>query len=249
MQGRVLDVARNLIRQVVEDLKKVLEQEVKRHLSGKPDRNKRSFHKRSRDLHVKNTIRANLRRWDGDKKQLLASDLRFFSRMRRSVTWDIIICIDCSGSMADSVIHSAVMAGIFAALPGLRIKLVVFDTNIIDLSDHADDPVEVLMSVQLGGGTFIDKAVTYCASLVEQPSKTIMVLVTDFYEGGDARALLRQVKELCGAGVKFWGSPPWIRTRNRFMITIWPGRCADAGASVAALTPGKLAEWVARVIK
>ena len=92
-----------------------------------------------------------------------------------------MVCIDCSGSMADSVIHSAVMAGIFHAMPSLRVRLVAFDTNIVDLSEHVDDPVEVLMSVQLGGGTDIAKAMRYCLRLIEQPTRTIVVRVEPIF--------------------------------------------------------------------
>ena len=83
-------------------------------------------------------------------------------RKCRHLPWEVILCVDQSGSMADSVIHSAIMAGILAGLPAVRVRLVVFDISIVDLSEHAADPVEGLMSVQRGGGTDIGAAVRYC---------------------------------------------------------------------------------------
>jgi len=68
--------------------------------------------------------------------------------------------------MLDSAIFSTVMASIFAGLPGLRTSLVLFDTDVVDLSDKVSQPVDVLLSVQLGGGTDITRALGYAATLV-----------------------------------------------------------------------------------
>ena len=250
MQGKVLDVARRIVRQVVEDLRKKLESEVRRALIGRVDRHRRSRFKQARNLDLVRTIRRSLKHYDPETRKLSAVDLHFFSRQKRHVQWDIILCVDCSGSMLDSVIHSAVMAGIFHALPSVRCKLVAFDTAIVDLSDHVDDPVEVLMSVQLGGGTDIGGAMQYCAGLVEQPTRTIVVLVTDFYEGGSPTRLLATIKELAGAGVRACSA--WPRSIEKAQPVYdhrLAAECAAAGADVAALTPQRLTEWVAAAMR
>lgn len=125
----------------------------------------------------------------------------------------------------------------------------MFDTNVVDLSAHVDDPVEVLMSVQLGGGTDIQQAVAYCSGLVEQPSKTIVVLVTDFYEGGDASRLVALVKQLSGSGVQVWGLTALDQQAQPVFDRDVAERCAQAGAQIAAVTPSRLAEWVAEVVR
>jgi Mg-chelatase subunit ChlD len=249
MQGRVLEVAREIVKKVSEELRRKLESEVRRALSGRADRNQRSRFKQARNLHLKRTLEASLKHYDPDKKRLTAADLHFFSRLKRHTQWQIIICVDCSGSMVDSVIHSAVMAGIFHALPSIRVRLVAFDTNVVDLSDRVDDPVEVLMSVQLGGGTDIGAAMHYCASLVEQPTRTIVVLVTDFYEGGSPGRLIQTVKQLCGAGVRVWTLAALDQQAQPMYDHQIAVACATAGAEVAALTPERLSEWVAKVVR
>jgi hypothetical protein len=150
--------------------------------------------------------------------------------------------------MADSVIHSAVMAGIFAGLPSLRVKLVVFDTEVIDLSEQADDPVEVLMSVQLGGGTDIAKALQYCEKLVEQPRRTVLVLVSDFMEGGSVGQLLGAVKRMKESGVILLGLAALDADAVPVHDPQMAQRLVDAGMEIAALTPKQLAGWLSRIV-
>ena len=122
---------------------------------------------------------------------MLVEEVRFMARQRRrNIQWDVIILVDQSGSMAGSVLHSAVSAAILAGLPGLSVRLVLFDTGLADLSHLAQDPVEVLMSSQLGGGTDIAKAMHYAETLVSQPSRTVLALISDFEEGGSVSSLL-----------------------------------------------------------
>ena len=172
---------------------------------------------------------------------------KFFSRNTRHLPWDVILCVDQSGSMAESVIHSAVMAGIFAGLPSLRVKLVVFDTNVVDLTEHAEDPVEVLMSVQLGGGTDIAGALGYCEKLIEQPWRTVFVLVSDFIEGGSASAMLATVKRMKESGVTLLGLAALDANAVPVHDPQMGLKLVDAGMEVAALTPKQLAGWLARI--
>ena len=248
MKGEVLEVARSIIRRVVEELQRRLATEVRRTLWGKLSRRHRSPQKVMANLDIRRTIRDNLKHWDADRKRLTVDRLHFYGRVQRHLPWHVVMAVDCSGSMADSVIYSAVMAGIFKGLPGIEVSLVAFDTNVIDLSDRIDDPTEVLMSVQLGGGTDIGGAVGYCTTLVKQPHRTMVVLVTDFYEGGPLTDLLGHIRGLKESGAKVLGLAALDEVGRPFYDRASAERCADAGAEVAALTPQKLAEWIGQVI-
>jgi uncharacterized protein with von Willebrand factor type A (vWA) domain len=193
------------------------------------------------------TIRRNLGTYDPERQRLLVEEVRFFERNTRRVPWDVVLCVDQSGSMAGSVIHSAVTAAILAGLPAFRVRLVVFDTAVVDLSAHVDDPVEVLMTVQLGGGTDIGKAVRYCSQLVENPSRTVLVLVTDFYEGGPPRELERAVTALAEARVRLLGLAALDGDAHPVYDRQQAERLVACGMEVAALTPQQLAAWLVEV--
>ncbi len=247
LDGDVLAAARRVIRQVVEELTRRLEMEVRRAFSGRLSQHRHSPVQIAANFDALGTIRANLKNWDPERRQLVLAELKFFERNTRRLPWDIVVCLDQSGSMADSVIHSAVMAGILAGLPAFRVRLVVFDTNVVDLSAHADDPVEVLMRVQLGGGTDIAQAVRYCAQLVENPDRTVVVLVTDFYEGGSPGDLERAVRSLAEARVTLLGLASLDRDAHPFYDRDMAQRLADRGMQIAALTPEQLAGWLMEV--
>jgi Mg-chelatase subunit ChlD len=248
MAPNVLEVARRLVRQVVEDLKRRLAKDVRRAFWGRLNRRKRSPLKVARNLDWHRTIRANLKNYDRERKRLIVESLHFWSRVEHHIPWHIIMAVDCSGSMMDSVIHSAVMAGIFKGLPAVRVSLVAFDTAVVDLTEHADDPTAVLMSVQLGGGTDIAGALGYCETLVTSPTRTILVLVTDFYEGGPPDRFVAAVKRLREAGVRVLGLAALDADANPAYDRSMAEQCAAVGAEVAALTPRRLAEWMAQVI-
>lgn len=242
-----LAVARRIIRQVVEELRRRLELEIRAALAGRLNQHRHSPLKVAANFDPHGTIRRNLKNYDLEGRRIVLADVLFFERNARRLPWDIIVCVDQSGSMAGSVIHSAVMAGILAGLPAFRIRLVVFDTSVVDLSAYADDPVDVLMRVQLGGGTDIAKAVRYCAQLVENPHRTVLVLVTDFCEGGAPTDLIRAVRGLAEARVKLLGLAALDGAAEPFYDKAMAGRLADEGMEIAALTPGQLASWLVEV--
>jgi Mg-chelatase subunit ChlD len=248
MKGEVLETARKIVRKVVDDLRRRLAREVRPVLWGRLNRQRRSRHKVFRNLDWRRTIRANLKNWDRERKRMVIESLHFFSRVERHLPWHIIMAVDCSGSMMDSVIYSAVMAGIFKGLPSLRVTLVAFDTAVVDLSDQVEDPTELLMNVQLGGGTDIAGALGYCESCVQTPSRTILVLVTDFCEGGPPAALLAAIKRLREAGVRVLGLAALDDKAQPAYDRDMAARCVAMGAEVAALTPLRLAEWLAKVL-
>jgi Mg-chelatase subunit ChlD len=248
LKGEVLEQARRIIRHVVEEIRKRWESEVRQALSGRLNRFRHSPIKVAQNFDWRATLRRNLKHYDPQRKALVLHEHKFFSRNTRHLPWHIVMCVDQSGSMAESVIHSAVMAGIFAGLPSLRVKLVVFDTNVVDLSGHADDPVEVLMSVQLGGGTDIAKAMQYCEKLVDQPRRTVLVLVSDFMEGGSVAHLLGAVKRMKESGIIILGLAALDADAVPVHDPQMAQRLADAGMEIAALTPKQLAGWLARIV-
>ena len=248
LHGQVMEVARRIIRQVIEEIRRRLEPEVRQTLSGRLNRFRHSPLAVARNFDAPGTVRRNLKHYDLQRRKLVVEELRFFERNSRRLPWHIVLCIDQSGSMADSVIHSAVMAGILAGLPSFRVKLVVFDTQVVDLSDHADDPVEVLMKVQLGGGTHIAQAVRYCSQIIENPHRTIFVLVTDFCEGAPPGELVRAVSALAEARVKLLGLAALDSQAQPTYDREMAARLAACGMEIAALTPQRLAHWLVKAI-
>jgi Mg-chelatase subunit ChlD len=247
LKGEVLDQVRRIIRHVVEEIRQRWESEVRQALAGRLNRFRHSPLKAAQNFDWRTTLRRNLKHYDPESKAVVLHEKKFFSRNTRHLPWDVILCVDQSGSMAESVIHSAVMAGIFAGLPSLRVKLVVFDTSVVDLTAHADDPVEVLMSVQLGGGTDIAGALGYCEKLVEQPRRTVFVLVSDFIEGGSASNMLATVKRLKESGVTLLGLAALDANAIPVHDPQMAQRLVECGMEVAALTPKQLAGWMARI--
>ncbi len=168
--------------------------------------------------------------------------------MKKYNQWRVIICVDESGSMLDSVIHSAIMAGIFARLPMLDTKLVIFDTNVVDLSGYVDDPVETLMSVQLGGGTNIAGALSYCEGLIDFPFRTMVVLVTDLYEGGGYQRLYSTARGIIESGARLVVLTALDMDANPNYDRNAAAALADMGAFVGAMTPEELAGWMGKII-
>lgn len=248
LKGPVLESARRVVRKVVDDLSKTLAREVRAVLWGRVNRQRHTRQKLARALDVQRTIRANLKHFNRERNQLVIDQLYFFTRNTHHLPWHIIMAVDSSGSMADSVIHSAVMAGIFHGLPTVRVSLLTFDTGIVDLSDRVDDPLEVLMSVQLGGGTDIARALRYCETLVQSPTRTIVILVTDFFEGNSPAGVVRGVKRLREAGVTVLGLAALDAEANPYYDRQLAQQCVDAGAEVSALTPQGLATWLSHMI-
>jgi Mg-chelatase subunit ChlD len=239
---------REVTRKIVEDIVRRLRPRVEAAMSGRPNRFRRSQLKSMQNFDWRATIRDNLRNWDAERGVIVADRLRFHGRSRRRLPWTIILCVDQSGSMLASTIYAAVMASILTALPAVDVKLIVFDTAVVDLSSEAHDPVEVLMSVQLGGGTNIAAAMEYCETLVTQPTRTVFVLISDFEEGGSVPRMLAAAQRLASARVTLLGlgalSDDAAPAYDRRMAE----RLAERGMQIAALTPDRFAEWIGSVI-
>ncbi len=246
MNEEVLALARELVAKVVQQLMEKFAKEIRVSFSGTRDRRRRSLFKSANNLDAKATLRRNLAHYDPIKRQLFIERPIFMARTKRHTDkWQVILLVDESGSMIPSVIHAAVTAACLWGLPSIRTHLVIFDTEVVDLTEDCTDPVEVLMKVQLGGGTDIGKAVRYGAELVENPRKSIVVLITDFCEGASGDVLVQQVKQLVDSGVVVLGlaalDPEGVPAYDRDMAQ----RLVNVGAHVGAMTPGELANFIA----
>ncbi|MFF3065968.1 VWA domain-containing protein [Oerskovia sp. NPDC057915] len=239
---------RTVIARVVEDIVRRLRPQFATALTGRKDRSRRSMHKVSQNFDGKRTLQANLSRYDPGSGRLIVQDVRFVSRARRTLTWEVVLLVDQSGSMAASLLYSAVCAGIMSALPGITVRLAVFDTNVVDLSHLAHDPVAVLLTAQLGGGTDIAKAVRYAEQQITHPSRTVVVLVSDFEEGGSVTQLLAGVRRLAESGVRMLGLAALDEAAEPVYDQGTARRLAECGMHVAALTPDRFAEWLGEVL-
>lgn len=250
MNAEVLAAARQLVRTVVAQLVERLRPRLRLALTGRRDPQRRSRFRVASNFDPRATIRANLKNVNPETGGMVIREPLFVSRTRReSERWQVVIAVDQSGSMVDSVIHSAVTAAIFHDLPALKTHLVAFDTEVVDLTHESVDPVETLMQVQLGGGTDIARAMLYCETLVTQPRRAMVVLVTDLFEGGSEDSLRACVQRLCQQGTRVLvlgaltedGTAEWNTALGRQLVSL--------GAQVAAMTPYDLAEWVAEAIQ
>lgn len=249
MSPDILVLARKLVQEVVRQLMEKLSRELALAFSGVIDRRRHSRFRIASDLDFRRVLKDNLKHYDPKTRRLTVEKLHFFARNQRHMkTWQIILLVDQSGSMLDSVIHSAVTAACLWGLPGVRTHLVAFDTNVIDLTRDVDDPCELLMKVQLGGGTDIQGAVAYAASLIEQPERAIVVLISDFFEGAGEAMLEQRVAALTAQRTLVLGlaaldsdaAPAYDRDMARRLLA--------AGADIGAMTPGELAGWLAEKI-
>lgn len=245
-KARIL--AKKIIASVVNQLKEKLSVQVEQAVSGALRKDRHAPRRVYRNLDLKTTIRRNLKNWDEERERLMVDRVFYYAAEKNRRPWHVIVCVDQSGSMLESAIFSAVMASIFGALPALKTSLVLFDTNVVDLSDQVGEPVDVLLKVQLGGGTDITKALQYCTTLVREPQRTIMVLITDFYEGRDERDLIRAVAGLADAGVRMVGLGALGYDARPQYNKSTAGKCRKVGMDVLVCTPERLAECMGEII-
>ena len=248
MKGEILETAKQIVKKVADDITKKLESDVKKAIVGRVNKNKSSLIKSSRNIDYKRTIKANLKNFDTEENRLVVDKVYFNDRVKKYNPWNVIIAVDESGSMLDSVIHSAIMAGIFSKLPMLKTNLVIFDTEVVDLSGYIDEPVETLMSVQLGGGTNITKALQYCETLIENPHRTMVILVTDLYEGYGYGNMYATSKSIIESGAKLIVLTALDMESTPIYDKNAAQKMASLGAEVGAMTPGGLSEWIAKII-
>ena len=202
MPAKTKETARIVVRRVVEELQRRLAEPLRQAVIGSLNRAARNRRPRHNEIDWPRTIRANLKHYQPDYKTIIPETRIGYGR-KRSALRDIILCVDQSGSMATSVVYSGVFGAALASLPSVRTQMVVFDTAVVDLTAELSDPVELLFGAQLGGGTDINRALGYCQGLVRQPHDTILVLISDLFEGGDRQEMLKRAASLVSAGVQF----------------------------------------------
>lgn len=250
MPEKTKDTARQVVAKVVKDLMEKLESRTAETIRGAVDRRRRTRRPRHSDIDWPRTIRQNLRHWQAEHHTIVPETLIGFSRSsKRANLEEVILCVDQSGSMGTSVVYSSIFAAVMASIPAIATKLVVFDTNIVDLTEDLADPVEVLFSVQLGGGTDINQALAYCERLVAEPGRTHMVLISDLIEGGIADQMLARARALVSSGVNLIvllalnddGRPAYDATHAAIL--------ASLGCPVFACTPDQFPELMATALK
>ncbi|MBB6121809.1 VWA domain-containing protein [Nocardiopsis algeriensis] len=203
MPDEARESARALVRKVVDDLERRVEQKTRSLVQGAIDRSVRTHRpRRVADIDWNATIRRNLANYLPEHNTVVPETLVGYGRRSRGVQKDVVLAIDQSGSMASSVVYASVFGAVLASMKTLRTSLVVFDTSVVDLTEQLTDPVEVLFGTQLGGGTHINKAIAYCQGLITKPNDSIFVLISDLYEGGVREEMLRRVASMKAAGVQ-----------------------------------------------
>jgi Mg-chelatase subunit ChlD len=198
--ARTKDTARQVVRKVVDQLEARVRDRMVQAVRGALARADRTRRPRAHEIDWHRTIRANLHTWRPDQRGLVAETLVGHTR-RRAGLRDVILCVDQSGSMAQSVVYASIYGAVLASMRSLRTRMVVFDTAVVDLTAELSDPVDLLFGVQLGGGTDIDRALAWCEAAVERPAETTLVLISDLFDSGDRKKLLARVARLQESGV------------------------------------------------
>ncbi|GHH41054.1 Mg-chelatase subunit ChlD [Streptomyces candidus] len=243
------ETARAVVRKVVQDLEKRLASRTRATLTGALDRSARVQRPRHHDIDWDRTIRANLKNYVPGRSTVIPERLIGHGRASQSVKKEVVLCVDQSGSMAASVVYASVFGAVLASMRSLRTRLVVFDTAVVDLTDDLDDPVDVLFGTQLGGGTDINRALAYCQSRITRPADTVVVLISDLYEGGIRNEMLKRVAAMKASGVQFVtllalsdeGAPAYDREHAAALAAL--------GAPAFACTPDLFPEVMAAAVE
>lgn len=238
------DTARQVVRKVVDDLMRKLSQPTQQAIIGSLNRSVRNRRPRHNEINWHTTILKNLKHYQPEYKTIIPETKIGYGRKRASLK-DVVLCIDQSGSMGTSVVYSGIFGSVMASIPAIKTKMVVFDTAVVDLTEELDDPVELLFGVQLGGGTDIHAALTYCQSIITKPLDTVLVLITDLYEGGNQEEMRKKATDLVNAGVQLVvllalndeGAPSYDHSNAQFL--------SNLGIPVFACTPDKFPDLMA----
>jgi Mg-chelatase subunit ChlD len=241
------DTARQVVRKVVDDLMRKLAQPTQQAIIGSLNRSAKNRRPRHNEINWHATILKNLKHYQPEYKTIIPETRIGYGRKRTSLK-DVVLCIDQSGSMGSSVVYSGIFGAVMASIPAIKTKMVVFDTAVADLTEELDDPVELLFGVQLGGGTDINAALTYCKQIITRPLDTVLVLITDLYEGGNEAEMRKRAAELAKAGVQLVvllalnddGAPSYDHANAQYL--------ANIGVPVFACTPDKFPDLMAAAL-
>lgn len=242
------EAIKELITKVVQEIMQKIRPNFIQALSGRRNRFSYSLIKQSQNFDYKKTIRHNLKNYNSDSKQLIIERTFFNSRVQKHLEWEVILCVDQSGSMSDSIMYASICASILASLPSVSTHLVVFDTQVVDLSHMAHDPVEVLLTIQLGGGTLIGQAIDYCAKKITNPRRSILIVISDFEEGGSLTHLYQSISKLNEQGTKLLGLAALDNNANPCYDPYVANELSNRGMHIGAMTPEHLATWLGDVM-
>jgi Mg-chelatase subunit ChlD len=248
LPARTRETARVVVRKVVDDLERRLAAPLRQAVTGALDRATRTHRPRPAEIDWHRTIRRNLRHWQQEYRTVVPETLVGHAR-RRSSLRDVVLLIDQSGSMASSVVYAGVLGAAMASLRAVRTSMVVFDTSVVDLTEQLADPVELLFGVQLGGGTDINRALGYAQGIVRAPHDTILVLISDLYEGGDAAQMLERAAALVGWGVQVIALLALSDAGAPSYDARMAGALAAMGVPCFACTPDAFPELMAAAIQ
>ena len=252
------DTARQVVRKVADELLRKLAQPTQQAITGSLNRSARNRRPKHNEINWHLTIQKNLKHYQPEYKTIIPETRIGYGRKRSSLK-DVVLCIDQSGSMGTSVVYSGIFGSVMASIPAIKTKMVVFDTAVADLTEELTDPVELLFGVQLGGGTDINAALTYCQQIITRPTDTVLVLITDLYEGGDEAGMRKRAAELAAAGVQVVvllalndeGAPSYDHGNAQFFSNLGipvfacsPDNFPDLMA--AALSKQDIAMWAAK---
>lgn len=245
--AKTKDTARQVVRKVVDELMRKLSQPMQQAITGSLNRSLRNVRPRHNEMDWNATIRKNLKHYQPDYKTIIPEVKIGFGR-RRSALKDIILCLDQSGSMGASVVYSGIFGAVMASLPSVNTRMVVFDTAVADLTEELADPVELLFGVQLGGGTDIDRALSYCQGLVTRLNDTVLILITDLYEGGNQQEMRKKMAAIVASGVQLItllalsddGRPAYDHGNAAFL--------SNLGVPVFACTPDMFPDMMAHAL-
>jgi hypothetical protein len=196
------ETAREVVRKVVDELLKKLSNPTRQAISGSLNRAVRNLRPKHKEIDWHRTILKNMHTYQPKYRSIIPEKMVGYSRTRRPGLKDVILCVDQSGSMATSVVYAGVFGAVMSSMPALNTKMVVFDTQVVDLSAKVQDPVELLFSTQLGGGTDINNAINYCEKLITKPRDTIFVLITDLYDFDSPDKFIGKLGRLAVAGAQ-----------------------------------------------
>jgi Mg-chelatase subunit ChlD len=197
------DTARRVVRQVVEELEQKLVYQTVQAIRGSLNRVVRNYRPRPNEIDWDRTIRANLKNYLPERKTVIAERLVGYGhKHKHSSLRDIVLCVDQSGSMATSVVYSGIFGAVLASIRAITTRMVVYDTSVVDLTEDLKDPVDLLFGTQLGGGTDTPRALAYCQHIITRPHETILVLISDLYQGSLSEQMLRRAAELVASGVQ-----------------------------------------------
>jgi Mg-chelatase subunit ChlD len=195
------ETARIVVQKVVDDLEKRLTNPMREAVKGALSRSVRNRRPKLNEINWHATIKANLKHYQHDYKTIIPHQLIGYGRKGQALK-EVILVVDQSGSMASSVVYASVFGAVMASLKSLKTHMVIFDTAVVDLTKNLDDPVDILFGTQLGGGTDINKALGYAKNLVKSPNDTIMIMISDLYEGGNKKEMLKKAHQLKTSGVQ-----------------------------------------------